>query len=48
MPALYPELEQKLRLLANHLPPPRPGDWLAEHDETGQTFTEYLDAQPVR
>ena len=48
MPALYPELEQKLRLLADPPPPPRPGDWLAEHDEPGQTFAEYLDAQPVR
>jgi archaemetzincin len=44
----YPELEQKLRPLANPLPPPRPGDWLAEHDEPGQTFAEYLDARPVR
>ena len=44
----YPELEQKLRPLADPLPPPRPGDWLAEHDEPGQTFAEYLDARPVR
>src|SRR5262249_9441930 len=40
----YLELERNLR----PLPPPRPGDWLAEHDEPGQTFAEYLDAQPVR
>jgi archaemetzincin len=44
----YPELECKLRPLADPLPPPRPGDWLAEHDEPGQTFAEYLDAHPVR
>jgi archaemetzincin len=44
----YPVLEEKLRLLANPLPAPRPGDWLAEHDELGQTFAEYLEARPVR
>ena len=44
----YPNLEQKLRHLADPLPRPRPGDWLAEHDERGQTFAAYLDAQPVR
>jgi archaemetzincin len=44
----YPELESKLRRLADPLPPPRPGDWLAEHPEPGQTFAEYLDARPVR
>jgi archaemetzincin len=44
----YLELEQKLRLLADPLPHPRPGDWLAEHVEPGQTFAEYLHAQPVR
>lgn len=44
----YLELEQKLRPLADPLPPPRPGDWLAEHDEPGQTFAEYRHARPVR
>lgn len=44
----YLELERKLRPLADPLPSPRPGDWLAEHDEPGQTFAEYLDAKPVR
>src|SRR5438445_5307584 len=44
----YLELEQKLRPLAESLPATRPGDWLAEHDEPGQTFAEYLDARPVR
>ena len=43
-----PELEEKLRPLADPLPRPRPGDWLAEHPEPGQTFAEYLDAHPVR
>jgi hypothetical protein len=48
MPEPYPDLERKLRPLAGPLPAPRPGDWLAEHDEPGQTFAEYLDARPVR
>ena len=32
-----------------HAPPPAvgSGDWLAEHDEPGQTFAEYLDEDPV-
>jgi archaemetzincin len=44
----YLNLERKLRPLADPLPSPRPGDWLAEHPEPGQTFTEYRDARPVR
>jgi archaemetzincin len=44
----YPELERKLRPLADPLPPFQPGDWLAEHPEPGQTFAEYVDARPVR
>jgi archaemetzincin len=44
----YLDLERKLRPLTDPLPPPRPGDWLAEHAEPRQTFAEYLDARPVR
>jgi archaemetzincin len=44
----YADLERKVRPLADPLPAPRPGDWLAEHDEPGQTFAEYLEARPVR
>src|SRR5262249_28363431 len=47
MPEPYPELESNLRPLADPLPP-RPGDWLAEHDEPGQTFAEYLHSRPGR
>src|SRR5262245_24377955 len=47
MSAEYLELEQQLRPLADALPAPLPGDRLAEHDEPGQTFAEYLDARPV-
>jgi archaemetzincin len=43
----YADLEMKLGPLADPLPPPRPGDWLAEHPEPGQTFADYLDARPV-
>jgi archaemetzincin len=46
--SLYPEVEQRLVPLAEPLPEPRPGDWLAEHPEPGQTFEQYLAAGPVR
>jgi archaemetzincin len=45
---LYAEIEDRLRPLARPLPPPRPGDWLAENREKGQTFRQYLSARPVR
>jgi len=45
---LYPELEDRLRPLAEPLEAPRPGDWLAEHREKGQTFRQYLVSNPVR
>jgi archaemetzincin len=48
MQEAYRELEGKLRPLAQPLPAPRPGDWLAEHPEPGQTFADYLAADPVR
>jgi archaemetzincin len=48
IPEPYLELETRLRPLADPLPPPRPGDWLAVHDEPGQTFEEYINAHPVR
>jgi archaemetzincin len=44
----YLELQEKLRPLAEPLPPPRPGDWLTLSDEPGQTSVEYLNAKPVR
>ncbi len=42
------DLERRLRPLAEPLPAPRPGDWLAVHHEPGQTFAEYRDARPIR
>jgi archaemetzincin len=44
----FSEIERKLRPLADPLQPPAPGDWLAQHPEAGQTFTQYLAARPIR
>ncbi|HEX4613646.1 MAG TPA: archaemetzincin [Urbifossiella sp.] len=44
----YPEIEDRLGHLTDPLPAPRPGDWRAEHREKGQTFRQYLAANPVR
>ncbi len=45
---LFPEIEDRLRPLARTPQPPEVGDWLAEHPEPGQTFDQYLAADPVR
>jgi archaemetzincin len=45
---LYPDLEDRLRPLAEPLGEPEEGDWLAEHEEKGQTFRQYLSANPIR
>ncbi len=37
----------KLAKLDVALPKPRPGDWLYEHKERGQTFLEYIKCKPV-
>ena len=44
----YAEVEKQLAPLATPLPKPGPGDWLAQHKESGQTFAQYLRAKPVR
>jgi archaemetzincin len=44
----YPEIEDRLCPLAEPLARRRAGDWLAEHREKGQTFRQYLAADPVR
>jgi len=44
----YPEIEERLQALAEPLAKPETGDWLAEHREKGQTFRQYLSANPVR
>jgi archaemetzincin len=45
---VFPGIEDRLRPLALPLEQPRPGDWLTEHPEPGQTFEQYLAASPVR
>jgi archaemetzincin len=37
---------KRLRPLQKALGKPQPGDWLAEHQEDGQTFEQYLERQP--
>jgi archaemetzincin len=44
----FPDMEDRLRSLARPLDEPEVGDWLAEHREKGQTFRQYLSANPVR
>jgi len=39
---------EKLRPIHTKLGEPRPGDWLAEHQEDGQTFAEYVRCDPIR
>ncbi len=39
---------EKLRPLMQKKTPPTPGDWLAEHREDGQTFEQYVAANPNR
>lgn len=38
----------KLLPLHTKLGKPKPGDWLAEHSEPGQTYSEYVAGQPIR
>lgn len=46
--ARYLEIRDALKSVSHPLPQPGPGDWLAEHEETGQTFREYVAAAPLR
>jgi archaemetzincin len=43
-----PEPFAKLVPLHKRLTRPQPGDWLAEHPEPGQTYQEYLRANPLK
>ena len=38
---------RKLLPFARKLEPPGPNDWLAQHEEPGQTFDDYLDSGPL-
>jgi archaemetzincin len=46
--ATLPAEFQRLVPLHTPLGKPRPGDWLAEHPEPGQTFREYVRSHPVK
>ncbi|MAG93963.1 MAG: hypothetical protein CMJ48_09465 [Planctomycetaceae bacterium] len=41
------DLITKLTPLHTTPKPPQPGEWLAEHEEAGQTFQQYIRAAPV-
>jgi archaemetzincin len=43
-----PATFQRLLPLHTKLPPPQPGDWLAEHKEPGQSYAQYLRGRPIR
>ncbi len=45
--ALY-RTANKLKPLHSRLAEPQPGDWLAAHEEKGQTFRQYLAIRPVK
>lgn len=47
-PYEYPEIEAKLRPVVNKLGLPEPGEWLAEHPESGQSFALYVASEPQR
>ncbi len=47
-PATLRALMTRLRPLHQLMGKPQPGDWLARHRESGQTFAQYLDANPTR
>jgi hypothetical protein len=41
------KMADRLRPLHEELGPSKPGDWLAVHFEPGQSFRQYLRAQPI-
>src|SRR5262245_32800615 len=41
-------IEKRLEHLTDKLGEPRPGEWLYSHEESGQSFAEYVAADPVR
>ncbi|MGA2033907.1 MAG: archaemetzincin [Thermoguttaceae bacterium] len=43
-----PAMFEKLLPLHTRLAPPQPGDWLAEHKEPGQSYSQYLRGRPIR
>jgi archaemetzincin len=47
MPRILRTVE-RIELFHTTKHPPGPGDWLASHEESGQTFREYLSERPTR
>lgn len=47
-PHVYRKMSKEIRHLFEKKRPPQPGDWLASHAETGQTFDQYLQINPNR
>jgi archaemetzincin len=45
---MLPAKFRKLLPLHTKLGKPRPGDWLAEHEEPGQTFRQYVRSHPIK
>jgi archaemetzincin len=43
-----PATFERLLPLHTKLGPPQPRDWLAEHKETGQSYSQYVRGQPIR
>ncbi len=43
-----PSPYSKLAALHTRLAPPKPGEWLWQHDEPGQTYDEYRASDPVK
>jgi len=46
--AALPAMFERLLPLHTKLGPPQPHDWLAEHNEPGQSYSQYLRDQPIR
>ena len=45
---MLPAKFRKLLPLHTKLGKPKPGDWLAEHEEPGQTFRQYVRSHPIK
>jgi archaemetzincin len=47
-PSMLPAQFRRLLPLHAKLGSPQPGDWLTQHPESGQTFRQYIRANPIR
>lgn len=47
-PTAVPQPYSRLAPLHTRMGKPEPGDWLAQHEEFGQTYEQYLRSRPVR